>query len=259
MFSVNQSRVIYAVGGGVLGFIIGGIASGVATHILTKKAMDTRIAEDFGVDISTVQECTGDGYFMSRTSSFGVDCDTPDTEAAEDNYITIPQETEDETEEEGDNSDDSEADSENVEEYMSITARYNQIKENFDFEHAIIESPTEEDLNSDPYIISPEEYVDENSHYDKMGYRYLVEDGVVLDENDDVVEDVDRYLGNENLILFRSHEELGMLYIRNDATYTDYEIEKVYSDYLGYTGADVEMDSTSDDTSNPRMWVTEYK
>lgn len=73
----------------------------------------------------------------------------------------------------------------------------------------------------DPYLISPNEF---NEVY---GYETatltLYSDGVIADEDMEMVDDVDEILGEENLQQLRDGET-DCVYIRNDSKYCDYEV-----------------------------------
>lgn len=72
-----------------------------------------------------------------------------------------------------------------------------------------------------PYLIPPNEF---NEVY---GYETatltLYSDGVIADEDMEIVDDVDEILGEENLQQLRDGET-NCVYIRNDSKYCDYEV-----------------------------------
>lgn len=73
----------------------------------------------------------------------------------------------------------------------------------------------------EPYLIPPNEF---NEVY---GYETatltLYSDGVIADEDMEMVDDVDEILGEENLQQLRDGET-DCVYIRNDSKYCDYEV-----------------------------------
>ena len=72
-----------------------------------------------------------------------------------------------------------------------------------------------------PYVISPDEF-GELDDYEKFSLL-LYADGVLADENDDVVDDVEGTVGKESLNTFGQYEE-DSVFVRNDALKHDYEI-----------------------------------
>ena len=76
----------------------------------------------------------------------------------------------------------------------------------------------------DPYIIPPNEF---NEIY---GYETatltLYSDGIIADEDLEVVDDPDELLGEDNLRQLRNGE-IDSIYIRNDSKYCDYEVIRV--------------------------------
>lgn len=91
--------------------------------------------------------------------------------------------------------------------------------------------------NKPPYTITPREFANENTWYEKTDLIYyasnqiLVEDEVE-DGEDPVVRDVDLLVGAKNLKRFGEYEE-GVVYIRNDNLCVDYCIRRKKGRYSG--------------------------
>lgn len=80
-----------------------------------------------------------------------------------------------------------------------------------------------------PYVITPDEFG--WLSYDTVSLTYYA-DGVLTDENDDVVEDVDELIGSDSLTHFGEYED-DSVFVRNDELKCDYEIlldQRNYSD-----------------------------
>ena len=80
-----------------------------------------------------------------------------------------------------------------------------------------------------PFVISPEEFDD--SDYEKESLNYYV-DGVVADDFDNVINDVDSLIGEDSLDCFGEYEE-DTVYVQNDELQTVFEIcrdARKYSD-----------------------------
>ena len=73
----------------------------------------------------------------------------------------------------------------------------------------------------EPYVISPEEF-DENEDYNTVSLTYYA-DGVLTDERDNVIVDVDSIVGEDSLNHFGEYED-DSVFVRNDELQTDYEI-----------------------------------
>ena len=72
-----------------------------------------------------------------------------------------------------------------------------------------------------PYVISPDEF-GELDDYEKVSLTYY-KDGVLTDDNDDIIDDVDAVVGLESLDHFGEYED-DSVFVRNDQRMCDYEI-----------------------------------
>ena len=91
-----------------------------------------------------------------------------------------------------------------------------------------VESMTDKPFT--PYIISPEEF-GENDNYETSSLTFY-SDGILADEDDEMVDDVDSLVGFESLNHF---DEDDSVFVRNDRLETDFEIllnTMSYSDVL---------------------------
>lgn len=84
-------------------------------------------------------------------------------------------------------------------------------------------TPTKEEKTAveRPYVITPEDFgeIDDYSKITLLMYA----DGVLADEDDNVVDDIEDTVGYESLNTFGKYEE-DSVYVRNDAKKFDYEI-----------------------------------
>lgn len=78
-----------------------------------------------------------------------------------------------------------------------------------------------------PYVISPEEFGE--CGYEPISLTYY-SDGVLVDENDDLVDDIDEIVGKDFALHFGEYEE-DSIFIRNDSKKCDYEILRDYKNY----------------------------
>lgn len=85
-----------------------------------------------------------------------------------------------------------------------------------------------------PFVIPPEEFGElEDEGYDKTSFTYYA-DGVLADDNDEIVDDIEGTVGSESLEHFGEYED-DSVFVRNHRLRTDYEIllsERDYSDVL---------------------------
>ena len=89
-------------------------------------------------------------------------------------------------------------------------------------------------MTDKPYVISPDEYGeyedDDESSYDLISLSYY-SDGVLADDDDDVIENTDDIVGKDFADHFGEYEEVSV-YIRNDRLKCDYEILKINTPYI---------------------------
>lgn len=84
-----------------------------------------------------------------------------------------------------------------------------------------------------PYVIMPEEFGN-NMDYEMVSLTYYA-DGVLADELDNIIEDVDDTIGEDSLNHFGQYED-DSVFVRNDRLECDYEIlrdERRYVDVAG--------------------------
>lgn len=86
------------------------------------------------------------------------------------------------------------------------------------------------DKQTKPYVIPPEQFGDDES-YDQISLTYYA-DGILADENDEVIDDVEETVGIESLNHFGEYED-DSVFVRNDTRKCDYEIlldQRTYSE-----------------------------
>ena len=79
-----------------------------------------------------------------------------------------------------------------------------------------------------PYVISPDEY-GELDGYETISLTYYA-NGVVTDDLDEPLDDIDRIIGFDSLLTYGEYEK-DAVYIRNDTLKCDYEVLRVNEDY----------------------------
>lgn len=83
------------------------------------------------------------------------------------------------------------------------------------------------DIVNRPYVIKPEEFG--NGDYETVSFTYY-SDGVLTDDFDNPIEDIDYYVGEESLDHFGEYED-DSVFVRNDNLKTDFEILLVEESY----------------------------
>lgn len=86
----------------------------------------------------------------------------------------------------------------------------------------------EEDVGQGPYVISPDEF-GEKDDYEQISLTYY-SDGVLADEDEQIIWDVDEVVGEESLGRFGEYED-DSVFVRNDKLKCDYEILKDQRNY----------------------------
>ena len=79
-----------------------------------------------------------------------------------------------------------------------------------------------------PYVIPPEEF-GEFDEYRQISLTYY-SDGVLTDDNNDIIDDVEEVVGSESLKHFGEYED-DAVHVRNDRLKCDYEILQVEDKY----------------------------
>ena len=90
-----------------------------------------------------------------------------------------------------------------------------------------------------PYVIPPEEFGE--TDYEIISLTYYA-DGILADDMDDIVDDVDDIVGADSLTHFGEYEE-DSVFVRNDLREVDYEIlrdPRKYSDVVGDSQSQVD-------------------
>lgn len=89
---------------------------------------------------------------------------------------------------------------------------------------------------SKPYIISVDEYMLENDHFDKETLAYYEEDDTLCDTSDRPIDDPESVVGNDPLLRFGTGSgDKNIVYVRNESTSVDYEIirdERAYTEVV---------------------------
>lgn len=89
--------------------------------------------------------------------------------------------------------------------------------------------------SDEPYVISPEAFGElEDEGYDSISLTYYA-DGILADDTDDVIDDIQGTVGKHSLTMFGEYED-DAVHVRNERLKTDYEIlrdSRYYSDIHG--------------------------
>lgn len=86
--------------------------------------------------------------------------------------------------------------------------------------------------SDEPYVISVDEYNEENETHDKLTITYYNIDDTLVDERDEIIADVDSIIGNEALSRFGDgSNDPDIVYVCNERLAIDYEVIRVDKSY----------------------------
>lgn len=95
------------------------------------------------------------------------------------------------------------------------------------YEEIVKDYKEEEEMEDRPYVIAPEEFGE--CDYATISLTYYA-DGIVANEKNKPIRNVDELIGEESLDHFGEYEE-DSVFVRNDKLRIDYEILKDYREY----------------------------
>jgi len=95
----------------------------------------------------------------------------------------------------------------------------------------------------DPYVITLDEFQDNEHDYEQITLTYFSEDDVLVDQNEKPIESIDGVVGEGNLLRFgHGSKDNRIVYIRNNSLSYDFEVVKKDGSYardiLGFQHSD---------------------
>ena len=99
--------------------------------------------------------------------------------------------------------------------YIDYAKAIDKMKENHEKKNEVLKAP---------YSISPDEFERDNG-YSAIDLTYYSGDGVLADDEDEIIEDIEGTVGKDFINHFGDYED-DSVFIRNDKLKTDYEILK---------------------------------
>jgi hypothetical protein len=222
-----------------LGVGIGIVIGAVPTFFITKKIVTQSAQERADAEIAEVTER------FAKLNKVGQYAD-PSALAQELGYVTT--DTEDPTYDEAVAAEAvrvpvievSEADSDDVEGVeppklplpSDVPQRRNLFEEAERIEANISQEEIEARSPENPYIITAEEWGDNNSPFEKITLTYYT-DGTLADDHDKPVEDKGTLVGLENLQRFGTYSrDREIVYVRNEKHDAEFEIVRSDQDYI---------------------------
>jgi hypothetical protein len=152
---------------------------------------------------------------------------------------------------------------EEVEEHNIFTARFPQVDEdpdawNYDEQLAL----RAELVPGTPYIISEDEYYQNEHEYEQVALTYFAEDDVLCDEKDIPIDEIENTVGGDHLTKFGfGSNNDHMVFVRNDRTEIEFEITKSDGSYkkevAGFTDDDELKHSAGHGVRKFRDWHDE--
>ena len=107
-------------------------------------------------------------------------------------------------------------------------------------EEAMIEDRPRDDYPQEPIVIDESDYSETELSFEKADLDYYLDDGALVDEADTLIE-IEDVIGYYILEDFINNDNEHVIYVRNAALGTDYQIKKIsgsYSDSIGIGGDD---------------------
>lgn len=115
-------------------------------------------------------------------------------------------------------------------EYAEITAETDE-----EYESYLMTKEIKQGYKDGPKIISMDAFEDERRDFDKVQLYYYTEDDILADENEDIIDDVERVVGDAlDKYDFRNNDDMYVC-VRNINYSTDYIIGKVLGSYYDLT------------------------
>lgn len=85
---------------------------------------------------------------------------------------------------------------------------------------------------SAPYVISFEDFMQAEPGYEQPGLTYFSEDDILLDDKEEVIEDVEKVIGEEALLRFGFRSKNNdIVYVRNPVLELDFEVTRSRNSY----------------------------
>lgn len=109
----------------------------------------------------------------------------------------------------------------NNSEMMEYATKLNKEKHR-DYSHGSAVEESENQEVDKPYVISPGEFGELGDEYTRISLSYYA-DGILADENDEIIEDADEIVGEDFADHFGEYES-DSVFVRNDRLKCDYEI-----------------------------------
>lgn len=109
------------------------------------------------------------------------------------------------------------------------------------FEEVRVEQHLPEDFNNErnpekPYIISVDDFMHAEVGYPQLTFTFFEEDGMLVDEDERVIDTVEETVGLQNLQFGYLSKDPNVVYIRNEKTGYDYEVLRHQGSYAEEIG-----------------------
>lgn len=214
-------------GSKILYFVGGVVAGSVATYLVLKRRMEAQIASE----VESVKEA----YSSRKARTSDSDASEGHSESVHVDKATIARLNEQKKEDILKNSNIINGNGYAKVEPVSYNLFYNPpkakdihngIDEDEELEVEEVEGETlypRDDLAEKPYVITGDQFLNEQPFFDKITLEYY-DDGVLAEAlSEEIVDDLDRMIGNESLDRFGEYEE-DVVYVRNERFRADYEV-----------------------------------
>jgi hypothetical protein len=98
--------------------------------------------------------------------------------------------------------------------YKKIVTKYNKGSDVIMSKHVV----------NKPHVIDIEEFSEGMPEYDKCTIWWYQGDGILADENEEIIENLEPVIGSVNLVAGNTEGDNNVIYVRNDSLEIDYEV-----------------------------------
>lgn len=96
----------------------------------------------------------------------------------------------------------------------------------------IKESDITDDESNEPYVISKDSYENEYLEFHKNSLVYFDKDNTLCDDHDEIIDDVDFFIGEESLMMFgEGSDDEDIVFVRNLRIQSDFEVVREHQSY----------------------------
>lgn len=169
---------------GLVLFLMGGVMGGLVTYLYMTKKQEEELFED-GEETVGEEEYERRRYKASKNEDEGMLAPVPEK------VLVMRDQT-----------------------YKKIVTKYNKGSDVIMSKHVV----------NKPHVIDIEEFSEGMPEYDKCTIWWYQGDGILADENEEIIENTEPVIGAVNLVASNREGDTNVMYVRNDSLEIDYEV-----------------------------------